>query len=377
MRIPWLSFALAGLLWCGAAPPARACLWDSDTLWQERLTNPQLAGAIFNAPPQPDVGRLRARIERLRGAPREADPAWWNDLAGAHLRLGELQTAVELLEPAAQRFPNDYGVHANLGTAYHLLKRYPEAEREIARDLELNPNAHFGLERYHLALLQYLVRAPVYQAQHVYVDEWTEAFHDTVIPFRRRRPHGKLPPAATNDYDGGSSTDFAREMAGSRDKLTIARARGSEHLRRYEQRMVALRAQGDRPPPYRYRWDLAGDPKFREGVVYMASLNRQEPACWVMLGVASLEHQDLNLAAAAFQRAVDLGSPQSERLRGLISEIRDHQTKAGPWWGRIEFLFTATVGVLVFVLLFRIGRGIPRGRSSAHCVRSSRAVHYE
>ena len=32
--------------------------------------------------------------------------------------------------PAA-RFANDYGVHANLGTAYHLMGRYADASREI------------------------------------------------------------------------------------------------------------------------------------------------------------------------------------------------------------------------------------------------------
>ena len=70
--------------------------------------------------------------------------------------MGQPREVVELPEPLREKFANDYGFHANLGTAYHLLGRYPEAEREIARDLEINPDAHFGLEKYHLALLQYL-----------------------------------------------------------------------------------------------------------------------------------------------------------------------------------------------------------------------------
>ena len=90
------------------------------------------------------------------------------------------------------KFDTNYGIHANLGTAYHLLGRYKEAEHEIARDLQINPDAHFGLEKYHLALLQYLSRDTNYQYRHVYVDEFTESFlhggikaypYPTAMPF--------------------------------------------------------------------------------------------------------------------------------------------------------------------------------------------------
>src|SRR5690349_1695949 len=142
-----------------------ACMWDSTTLKEEEARHPNLADVILHGPPAP-VERpetLRSRIKDLTANPRKDDPAWWNDLAGAHMRLGEPQAAVDLLETVTNRFPNDYGIHANLGTAYHLLGRYVEAEREIARDLEINPDAHFGLEKFHLALLQYLIRDAHYQ----------------------------------------------------------------------------------------------------------------------------------------------------------------------------------------------------------------------
>ena len=128
-----------------------ACLWDSDTLNDEKRHSPTLAEAILAPGGQhEDVKALNERIKRLLAARKEDEPAWWSDLAGAHLRLGEPAEAVKMLEPLTNRFPQDYGIHANLGTAYHLLGRYAEAEREIARDLEINPDAHFGLEKYHL-----------------------------------------------------------------------------------------------------------------------------------------------------------------------------------------------------------------------------------
>ena len=357
-----LASSLIGLLLIAGAPSAQACIWDSDTLLQERITNPKMATAVLGTPRKPDVGRLQARIQALRAAPRVTDPSWWNDLAGAHIRLGEPQTAVALLEPMVRQFPNDYGVHANLGTAYHLLKRYPEAEREIARDLELNPNAHFGLERYHLALLQYLIRDPAYQARHVYVDEWTVPFLGTIVPMMRG-PMPLLPPSARTGYvpdptyDGSRPLTLAQELARARKELDSSRSKETSRQRSDEIEVKQLEAMGDRPPGYRHRWDLARDPKFAEGVIYMASLNREEPACWVMLGIASMHNSDLNLGAAAFQRAIDLGSPQAPVLKEHIQAIRRHQRQAAP-----HGLFTVgtllVLATLVLFLLYRVFRRI-------------------
>ncbi|MEO7299643.1 MAG: tetratricopeptide repeat protein [Verrucomicrobiota bacterium] len=123
-----------------------ACIWDADTLDNEKKKKPEIAEVIFGTRKDTtDASQLRKRIADLKSAPREDEAAWWNNLAGAHLRLGQPQEAVNLLEPILKKFDSDYGVHANLGTAYHLLGRYQEAEKEIARDLEINPEAlRFG-----------------------------------------------------------------------------------------------------------------------------------------------------------------------------------------------------------------------------------------
>ena len=115
---------------------------------------------------------FKNRIKNLEANRDEKNSVWWNNLAGAYLRLNQPATAVKLLEPVVSKFPNDYGIHANLGTAFHLLD-VQDAEKEIARDLEINPDAHFGLEKYHLALLQYLVRDADYKREHVYIDEFS------------------------------------------------------------------------------------------------------------------------------------------------------------------------------------------------------------
>ena len=266
---------------------ASACIWDADTLAQEKRKSPDMAKVILGkATEQLDAKPLRERIAKLNTSPRESDPAWWNDLAGAHLRLGDAKEAAQILEKVGARFTNDYGIHANLGTAYHLLGRYKEAEEQIARDLEINPDAHFGLEKYHLALLQYLMRDAKYQKEHVYVDEFSD-----VLLQQEWNDLGLMRPVWDNDTL-------------TSDSLT------------------------NDYPNYRLKWNLASNTNLDAGVIYMASLNPHEPACFVMLGAGSLNRtgmkRDLHLAAASFQRAINLGSPQAAVLNKRINSIKNH-----------------------------------------------------
>jgi len=75
-------------------------MWDSDTIGDEKRHSPTLAKAILSPEIQfQNAKALNERIQRLLAARREDDPAWWNDLAGAHLRLGQANEAVRILEP--------------------------------------------------------------------------------------------------------------------------------------------------------------------------------------------------------------------------------------------------------------------------------------
>jgi hypothetical protein len=289
---------------------SQACIWDSDTLADEKRKSPELASLILASRPAPDTNALLKRVQKLKANPREEDPAWWNDLAGAYLRLGHPQEAATLLEPLLTRFPDDYAIHANLGTAYHLLGRYEEAEREIARDLELNPNGHFGLEVYHLALLQYLSRDREYQSRHVYVDEYTPSFLTGHI-------FGISPAISWAEASAPAASEEIKS------KLAI------EQEGYKKDQLIFQLAKLDAPPTYQRKWSLGNDPKFENGVRYMAELNANQPAAFVMLGMACLKKQDLHLAAAAFERAISLGSQQADRLRTKVAEVRDHIAKAG------------------------------------------------
>src|SRR3954451_5301467 len=65
-----------------------------------------------------------------------------------------------------------------------------------------------------------------------------------------------------------------------------------------------------------------------KGVIYMATLNKDEPACSVMLGMLAVKNQDKNLTMAAFRKAISLGSIQAPILRSEISQLEQHISEA-------------------------------------------------
>lgn len=340
------------LVFTVAAPAIRACIWDAETLDYEKARSKDLATAILgdtNAPaPAEDPVKLRARIADLQAHPNEASVDWWNNLAGAYLRLNQPADAVKLLEPVMTRFFTNYGVHANLGTAYHLLCRYADAEKEIAHDLEINPDAHFGLEKYHLALLQYLSRDAKYQARHVYVDEATSWFLEgyTYIGISQEEDSIVREAVSYSNNVAAAEQDFT-------DTWKVA---GSNWIHGLSEKLAVV-AILDEKPAYRSKWNLVDDTNFVAGVIYMAQMNPKEPACAVMLGVAASRLRDYNLAVKSYENAITLHSPQSDLLRARIVDLKDyikhstesrHDTRIAVTLGMV---FLLAVGLLVILIL--------------------------
>jgi len=323
--------------------PATACIWDAQSLSREKSRSHDLATAILGEKPVlEDTNRLRDTIRLLEADPHEGDPLWLNNLAGAHLRLNEPQAAVALLEPVAGKFPNDYGIHANLGTAYHLLGRYADA-----RDLEINPNAHFGLEKYHLALLQYLVRDQKYQSRHVYVDEETIYFLGNCWTgdFRSNRIFDE-------DELKAKAESFPNTAAAEQIYKTLLQTNGSVHQAR---RMLATLAVMDAPPEYRAKWDLMADPNLEAGTIYMAQMNPKESACFVVMGNTAWIKGEYHLAVEAFDKAVALGSPQSEILKERATDLRQFIRESENQ--RRSMYFALTFGVVVIIsVVFILGK---------------------
>ena len=322
-----------------------ACIWDATTLEEEKSRRHDLAEVILGGTKTNfNSVELLARLDGLQKSPRTNEVDWWNNLAGTYLRLGKAVQAALELEEIKDRFPNDYAVHANLGTAYHLMGKFEAAEREIARGLEIDPNAHFGLERYHLALLQYLIRDEAYQQRHVYVDEWTMAFLSSEPQSFRSPDKGLL-----------SISDFAALNVSSNQIFELNEAKSEKGRYDLEARLMNA-AENDTPPRYREKWNLAEDTNFVKGVVYMAELNSKEPAAFVAAGIAAFSKRDFNLGVAAFEKAIELGSPQTPLLKWRIEEARKYieESKSHGGGHRSIVWGVGIVGLLILVVIVAV-----------------------
>jgi len=326
---------------------AGACIWDAQSLSREKSRSHDLAQVILGeAPVVEDTNQLRATIKSLEANRNENDPNWWNNLAGAHIRLGESQVAVTLLEPVVQKFPNDYGIHANLGTAYHLLGRYQDAEKEIARDLEINPGAHFGLEKYHLALLQYLMRDQKYQARHVYVDEFTSAF---LTAYR-----GALPRNGFDELYQSMGESYSNNVAAAEaDYDSYSKTNQGEYDK---SQMLAMVAAMDVRPAYRTNWDLGQNTNFEAGVIYMAQMNPKEPACFTMLGIAAWRQRNYHLAASACEKAIALGSAQTDVLKARVAGLNEYIAHSDRNGGGFKHMVVGAFSILLIYCVYAIIR---------------------
>ena len=152
------------------APAAPACLWDADTLWQERRELPGVLELIVGKFPRHTDAfyewRVQDRRKRLalhdsgvEELDAETRAGLYDDLAVALDKLGRRDEALAALSNKEVRVPGvgEYETAANRGTVLVHAGRLEEGLEEIDRALELNPDAHFGRERVQKLLVEYLV----------------------------------------------------------------------------------------------------------------------------------------------------------------------------------------------------------------------------
>ena len=174
----------AFLLLLGLPFPVAACLWDRDTPVDEARGLPEvvavLTGRFERNPPLFYEMRLERVADHLQSHPE--DLAAYDDAGVACDRLRRGDDAISWMEKKrAQLDGLDgsrsevkeqlYRYHANLGTfiAHRWVRQGADrtkidevkaARVEIARALEINPNAHFGREKYQLRAMEWIVDSP-------------------------------------------------------------------------------------------------------------------------------------------------------------------------------------------------------------------------
>ncbi|MDF1844061.1 MAG: hypothetical protein P1U77_21695 [Rubripirellula sp.] len=143
--------------------PAQACLWDRDTLQQERMRFPSTLELITGhfLRHSPDFYRWRIKDRSKKIAEGSNDPGLYDDLAVAHDKLGQHDQAIKVILQKEKLSPGLYETAANLGTFYIHAGRFEEGLEEIDRALEINPDAHFGREFYQKLLVEYLLSRQV------------------------------------------------------------------------------------------------------------------------------------------------------------------------------------------------------------------------
>ena len=144
-----------------AGADAHACLWDRDTIEMERQTFPEVADLITGKFPRHSDALYEWRIEdrEARLAEDPDDLEAMDDLAVALDKLERHGEAIAVMQDALLIDPGRYETHANLGTFFVHAGELEPGLAHIERALEINPDAHFGRERYQLWLVQYAMQA--------------------------------------------------------------------------------------------------------------------------------------------------------------------------------------------------------------------------
>jgi tetratricopeptide (TPR) repeat protein len=144
-------------LFCPLA--AMACLWDYDTLQMERSRFPTtlelITGKFLRHSQEFYEWRIRDRIEKLRSEPDNL--AYYDDLAVAYEKTGQHQKAIDTILAKDARKPGLYETEANLGTFYIHSGQLDKGLVHIGRALHINPEAHFGREKYQKLLVEYVL----------------------------------------------------------------------------------------------------------------------------------------------------------------------------------------------------------------------------
>jgi tetratricopeptide (TPR) repeat protein len=99
--------------------------------------------------------RIEANLKKLEAKLKTSkDYKLLSDYAVLLLKAGKTKSAIDILEQLSEKYPDEYQIAANLGTAYELDGNVEKALKFIKRGIELNPDAHNGSEWVHVNLLE-------------------------------------------------------------------------------------------------------------------------------------------------------------------------------------------------------------------------------
>jgi tetratricopeptide (TPR) repeat protein len=149
----------AAFIFCATVPGiAQACLWDSDTLATESARFPNVAGIMAGVFPRHSkeyhVWRIQQKQPLVESG--KAGASDYDDLAVSQHKLGDHKAAIATMMAKEQKVSGLYETYSNLGTFYIYAGELSVAQKWIEKALAINPNAHFGREKYQRWLVMWL-----------------------------------------------------------------------------------------------------------------------------------------------------------------------------------------------------------------------------
>lgn len=150
---------MACVFWVSCPVLALACLWDYDTLKMERQRFPTtlelITGKFLRHSPEFYQWRIQDRLKKLAVDPQNL--ALYDDLAVAYDKTGRQDLAIETILKKERLKPGLYETEANIGTFLIHSGKLEEGLAHIDKAIEINPDAHFGREKYQKYLVEYVL----------------------------------------------------------------------------------------------------------------------------------------------------------------------------------------------------------------------------
>lgn len=255
---------------------ASACLWDSDTLRDERRGLPGIAELLAGRYERHSAFFYEDRVKESEARIKENpnDLAAWDDLAVAYEKLGQVDRAIETIERKAAIKPGEYTTEANWGTFLVHRGDYEAGLEHLREALRINPDAHFGREKYQLMAVEYLLEAK----RDPLVFEFGSFIWPTIVATVHRDPYPR-------PWDDSDIIDRLRYASGKPDQATVDAAING----------------------------VVGMLRFGPGT---------SPHLYAALGDLLLARGDLHLAYRAFLRARDNGHPSAPWIDARLESCR-------------------------------------------------------
>ncbi len=158
MKIRTRLLLMAGTLVLSIAT-VMACIWDRDTLASESARFPEAPALITGSFPRhsKEFYEWRKKSCELQLAKTPGLIDLYDDLAVAQHKLGDHKSAIATMLAKDMLRPDQYETCSNLATFYIYTGELGKALDWIRQALVINPNAHFGREKYQKWLVEWVL----------------------------------------------------------------------------------------------------------------------------------------------------------------------------------------------------------------------------